>query len=265
MSTADRGTWFIHEQVVRAARHRKKTQVTMVCCVLQNMCLHTERSMAHITPSLVFPPSLSTSSLLICTPIPSTRPSTGSLQISSSDEIYNCDDPTNVSCGSLADLRSRTEWSSVGEFLDFVSNAQRAPRDNLLRGNAVAMPLREGLRNRAVGHPATFGTQFLHAPSGYAKLFSHTVAMTTSRHSNQVVKGTLGVNNTHNGWAEMDGTVELHDCDCRWEVELNVVGVRKGRNLVRLPIPKLPRPTRILRVLHSSRRLLTPVMHTPFV
>ena len=66
------------------------------------------------------------------------------------------------------------------QFLDFVSNAQRAPREDRLRGNAVAMPHREGIRNHAVGHPATFGTQGLHVPSGYAKLFSHTVAMTTS-------------------------------------------------------------------------------------
>ena len=54
------------------------------------------------------------------------------------------------------------ELSSVGEFLDFVSNAQRTPLDELQRGHAVAMLLREGIRNHAVGHPATFGTQGLH-------------------------------------------------------------------------------------------------------
>ena len=67
--------------------------------------------MGHSTPSLMIPPSLSTSSLLTCTPIrPSKRPSTGPLQISSSDEVYHCDDPTNVSSGSLADLHSPTGY-----------------------------------------------------------------------------------------------------------------------------------------------------------
>ena len=57
----------------------------------------------------MIPPSLSTSSLLTRTTIRlSNRPSTGSLQISSSDEIYHCDDPINVSFGSLADLHSPT-------------------------------------------------------------------------------------------------------------------------------------------------------------
>ena len=65
--------------------------------------------MAHSTPSLTIPPSLSTSSLLTCTPIsPSTRPSTGPLQISSSDEIYHREDPVNVSFGSLADMHSHS-------------------------------------------------------------------------------------------------------------------------------------------------------------
>ena len=54
------------------------------------------------------------------------------------------------------------ELSSVGEFLDFVSNAQRAPLEELQCGHAVSMPLREGIRNHAVGHPATLGTQGLH-------------------------------------------------------------------------------------------------------
>ena len=76
-------------------------QVTMECCVHRNICLHNQRSMAHSTLSL------STFSLLTCTPSrPSTRPSTGLLQISSADEIYHCDDPTNASFGSLADLHS---------------------------------------------------------------------------------------------------------------------------------------------------------------
>ena len=58
------------------------------------------------------------------------------------------------------------ELSSVGEFLDFVSNAQRAPLEELQHGHAVAFPLREGIRNHAVvWHPATFGTEGLHAPS----------------------------------------------------------------------------------------------------
>ena len=71
------------------------------------------------------------------------------------------------------------ELSSVGGFLDFVSNAQRAPLEELQCGHAVAMPLREGIRNHAVGHPATLGTQGSHAPSEYAKLLSRTAAMTT--------------------------------------------------------------------------------------
>ena len=75
----------------------------------QNMCLHTQRSVAHSTFSVMIPPSLSVSSFLICTPIRfSTRPSTGFVQISYSDEIYHCDDPINVSFGSLADLHSVT-------------------------------------------------------------------------------------------------------------------------------------------------------------
>ena len=63
--------------------------------------------MGHSTPSLMIPPSLSTSSPLTCTPTrPSTRPSTIPLQMSSSDEIYHCGDPVNVSFCSLADLHS---------------------------------------------------------------------------------------------------------------------------------------------------------------
>ena len=78
----------------------------------QNICLHIQRSMAHITLSVMVPPSLSKSSPLTCTPIrPSTRPSTGFLHISSSDEIYHCDDPINVSF-SLADLHSVTGYES---------------------------------------------------------------------------------------------------------------------------------------------------------
>ena len=89
-------------------------QVTMECCLHQNICLRTQRSMAHSTPSLMIPPSLSTSSLLPCTLIrPSTRPSRSHLQISSSDEIYHCDDPKNVSSGSLADLHSPTSTMGV--------------------------------------------------------------------------------------------------------------------------------------------------------
>ena len=66
--------------------------------------------MAHSTPSLMIPPSLSTSSFLTCTPIrPSTRPPTGPMQISPSDEICHCDDPTNVSLCSLADPHSPTK------------------------------------------------------------------------------------------------------------------------------------------------------------
>ena len=69
--------------------------------------------MAHSKPSLMIPPSLSTSSPLTCTPIrPSTRPSTGHLQISSSDETYHCNDPINVSFGSLADLHSPARFSA---------------------------------------------------------------------------------------------------------------------------------------------------------
>ena len=133
------------------------------------------------------------------------------------------------------------ELSSVGEFLDFVSNAQRALLEELQRNHTVAMPLREGIRNHAVAHPATLGTQGLHAPSEYANPFSRTAAMSTTGFSNQMVKGTLGVNNTHSGWVEMDGSVGLRDCHFRWEVELNViVGARRGRNLARLPIPNTP-------------------------
>ena len=42
------------------------------------------------------------------------------------------------------------ELSSAGEFLDFVSNAQRAPLEELQCGHAVAMPLR-GIRNQPYG------------------------------------------------------------------------------------------------------------------
>ena len=124
----------------------------------------------------------------------------------------------------------------------------------LQRGHAVALPLREGIRNHAVGHPATFGTQGLHAPSEHAKPFSRTAAMTTTGFSNQMVEGTLGVNNAHNGWVEMDGTVALHDCDYRWEGELNViVGARRVRYLARLPIPNSPWiHSLFFRVLHSA-------------
>ena len=83
-------------------------------CPHKNTCLHTQRNMALSTPSLMIPPSLSTSSLLTCTPMrPSTSPSTGPLQISSSDEIYHCDDPINVSFGSLADLHSPTTTTTT--------------------------------------------------------------------------------------------------------------------------------------------------------
>ena len=70
-------------------------QVTMECGVHKNIYLHTLHSVAHSTPSLMIPPSLSISSLITCTPI----------WIPSSDEIY-CDGPINVSFGSLADLHS---------------------------------------------------------------------------------------------------------------------------------------------------------------
>ena len=93
------------------AQHVHVAQVTLECCPRKNTCLHTQRSMAHGTLSLMIPPSWSTSSLLMSTPIrPSTRPWTGPLQMSSSDEIYDCDDPTNVSFGSLADLHSPTGY-----------------------------------------------------------------------------------------------------------------------------------------------------------
>ena len=121
------------------------------------------------------------------------------------------------------------------------------------------MPLREGIRNHAVGHPATLGPQGLHAPSEYPKLYSRTAAMTTSGCSNQMVNSTLGVNNTQNGWVEMDGTVGLHDTvtiggklNRTSSVQPRVVIWRDCR------FQTLPRSTRILRVLHSSSRLLPP-------
>ena len=87
--------------------------------------------MAHSTLSLMIPPSLSTSTLLTRTPIrPSTRPSTGPLQISCSDEIYHCDDPINVSFGSLADLYSPT----VNEPKDF------AEEDNPVQVEPLVLP-----------------------------------------------------------------------------------------------------------------------------
>ena len=90
---------------------RVTAQVTMECCPHKNICLHTSLSMAHSTPSLMIPPSLNTCSLLTCTPIrPSTRPSTGPPQISSFDVMNHCDDPINVSFGSLADLHLLTTW-----------------------------------------------------------------------------------------------------------------------------------------------------------
>ena len=77
-----------------------------VLCSQKHLSSHS-RNMVHSTLSLMTPPSLRTSSHLTCTPTrPSTRPSTGPLQISSSDEIYQCDNPINVSFGSLADLHS---------------------------------------------------------------------------------------------------------------------------------------------------------------
>ena len=68
--------------------------------------------------------------------------------------------PLHGFCGFIFVLSARwrvsaaflLELSSVGEFLDFVSNAQRAPREDFQRDHAVAMPLREGIRNHAVGH-----------------------------------------------------------------------------------------------------------------
>ena len=66
----------------------------------------------------------------------------------------------------------------------------------------------------------------------------------------QMFRGTLGVNNTHNGWVETDGTVSLHDCDYRWEVELNVVDARRSRDFDRLTTPNTPGSNRLLRVLH---------------
>ena len=76
------------------------------------------------------------------------------------------------------------ELSSVGEFLDFVSNTQRAPLEKLQRNHTVAMPLCDGIGNHAVGHPATCGTQGLHTPSEHAKPFSRTAAMSTTGFSN---------------------------------------------------------------------------------
>ena len=136
------------------------------------------------------------------------------------------------------------ELSSVGEFLDFVSNAKRGPLEELQRGHAVAMPLREGIRNHAVGHPATFGTQSLHAPSEHAQPFSRTAAMTTSGFSNQMVKSTLGVNNAHDGWVQMDGTVGLHDCDYRCGGESSSV---QGGAVISLDcrFPTVPGSTRL--------------------
>ena len=61
-----------------------------------------------------------------------------------------------------------------------------------------------------------------------------------------MVQGTRGEDITHNGCVEMDGTVGLHGCGYRWEVELSVVGARTGRNLDGLPISKLPGSTRLL-------------------
>ena len=90
------------------AQHMHVAQVTMECCAHQNICLHIQRSMTHSTPSLMVPPSLSTSSLLTRTPTrPSTRPSTGPLQISFSGDIYRCDDPINVSCLGRSALANR--------------------------------------------------------------------------------------------------------------------------------------------------------------
>ena len=124
------------------------------------------------------------------------------------------------------------ELSSVGEFLDFVSNAQRAPLEET------------STWSHAVGHPATFGTQRLHAPSEHAKPFSRTAAMTTNGFSNQMVEGTLGVNNAHNGWVQMDGTVGLHDCDYRCGGESSSV---QGGAVISLDcrFPTVPGSTRL--------------------
>ena len=93
--------------------------------------------MAHSGLSLMLPPSLSTSSLLTCTPIRlSTRPSTRLLQISSSDEIDHCDDPINV-----ADLHSHRsqsvgwteEWVKHLEYISKIDISHDAPYRQRLR------------------------------------------------------------------------------------------------------------------------------------
>ena len=86
-------------------------------CVLTKTNIFTLSAAWHTTPSLMIPPSLSTSSLLTRTPIRlSTRPSTGPPQISYYGETRHCDDPINVSFGSLADLYSPTLSSSSFTF-----------------------------------------------------------------------------------------------------------------------------------------------------
>ena len=88
----------------------------------------------HTVHLLMIPPSLTTSSFLICIPIrPSTRPSTGPLQISSSDEIYHCDDPTNVSIGSLTDLHSPTDYEALALMPPWRSPCVRCVR-SVVRG-----------------------------------------------------------------------------------------------------------------------------------
>ena len=80
-------------------------------CLQKNICLQAQHG-TQFTFSII--EHFFTSSLLTCTPIrPSTRPSTGLLQISSPDEIYHCDDTITVSFGSLADLHSPTDYHPI--------------------------------------------------------------------------------------------------------------------------------------------------------
>ena len=102
------------------------------------------------------------------------------------------------------------ELSSVGEFLDFVSNAQRAPLEELQRGHAIAMPLREGPPQSC--YRAT--------RRHWARKTCMLRRNTRGGNDHQWIlesngQDTLGVNHTHYGWVEMDGTIGLHDCDYR--------------------------------------------------
>ena len=88
--------------------HRVRFHVSLTKTVIP----HIKHSMSHAL-SLLFPSQLNTTSLSTCTPIrPSSCLSTGPLMMSSSRGDIPCADPSNVSCGPMAETTSPTETPS---------------------------------------------------------------------------------------------------------------------------------------------------------